>query len=128
MNKIIKVIGNFEDLYHGNGASVDSIKEAEKKLKTKFSEEYYDYLCAFGTATFDGDEFTGLTDIERKDVVLVTEKYRRMFGKDFDDKYVIEETNIDGIVIWQSSTGEIFQSNMEGEIKKICDSLIEYIV
>lgn len=30
MNKIIKVIGNFEDLYHGNGASVDSIKEAEK--------------------------------------------------------------------------------------------------
>ena len=59
MNKIIKVIGNFEDLYHGNGASVDSIKEAEKKLKTKFSEEYYDYLCAFGTATFDGDEFTG---------------------------------------------------------------------
>ena len=59
---------------------------------------------------------------------MVTEKYRRMFGKDFDDKYVIEETNIDGIVIWQSSTGEIFQSNMEGKIKKICDSLIEYIV
>ncbi len=43
------------------------------------------------------------------------------------DWYVIEQLNIDAIVIWQSSSGEIYQTSPNTEPEKICESLADYI-
>lgn len=39
-----------------------------------------------------------------------------------EDWYVIEETGIDGIVIWQDAEGNVYQNQ-----EKICSSLAEYV-
>jgi hypothetical protein len=41
--------------------------------------------------------------------------------------YVVEQANIDGIVIWQSETGEVFQTMPNALPIKISDSLLEYL-
>lgn len=43
------------------------------------------------------------------------------------DLYVVEELQIDGIVIWQSETGMVFQTVMDGNTKEIYPSLAKYI-
>lgn len=44
-----------------------------------------------------------------------------------EDMYVLEDTNIDGIVIWQASDGEVFQSVNGSDFMKIANGLQEYI-
>ena len=41
--------------------------------------------------------------------------------------YVIEQAHIDGIVIWQSGDGDIYQTIPGYNPQKIADSLAEYI-
>ena len=41
--------------------------------------------------------------------------------------YVIEETHMDDIVIWQNAKGEIYQTAPNAKPIKICDSLAEYV-
>ena len=41
--------------------------------------------------------------------------------------YVIEQANMDGIVIWQSPKGEIYQTSPNSSYKKICNSLSDYL-
>lgn len=43
------------------------------------------------------------------------------------DLYVVEKLQIDGIVIWQSETGMVFQTVMDGNTKEINPSLAKYI-
>ena len=43
------------------------------------------------------------------------------------DWYVVEQANIDGIVIWQAVSGEIYQTQPGAQPVKIADSLTEYI-
>lgn len=44
-----------------------------------------------------------------------------------DTMYVIENTGVDGIMIWQDTKGKIYQTKPESKPKKIVDSLAEYI-
>ena len=41
--------------------------------------------------------------------------------------YVVEVLNMDGIVIWQAVTGEVFQVSPGTQPIKVCDSLAEYL-
>ena len=41
--------------------------------------------------------------------------------------YVIENTCIDGIIIWQDANGIIYKSRPNLEPEKIADSLVDYI-
>lgn len=41
--------------------------------------------------------------------------------------YVIEQANIDGIVVWQNSIGEIYQTGPRVNCIKISNSLLEYM-
>ena len=41
--------------------------------------------------------------------------------------YVIEETNMDGVVIWQSSEGMIYQSSPGISLEMMYDSFADYI-
>lgn len=116
-----------KDLIKGKGASQEDINSAENTLSLKFSNEYKEYLSVFGFVSFDGKELTGICGISRLDVVNVT-KNERSYNPDVpDDWYVIEELNIDGIVIWQSETGEVYQTSPNSKPTKIYNSLSEYI-
>lgn len=124
---ITTVIQNQHDLFVGNPASITDIKQAENKLNVAFSKDYKDYLLAFGFAIFEGHELTGLCDGRRLDVVKIT-----LDEKDFtqaipDNWYVIEQTNVDGIVIWQDSQGQVYQVAQNGTIQNVYDSLCDYI-
>ena len=81
----------------------------------------------YGIAAFAGHELTGLSDAKRTNVVDVTIKERNRNINIPDELYVIEETNMDGIVFWQNQKGEVFRSYSSGEITKAYDSLEEYL-
>ena len=41
--------------------------------------------------------------------------------------YVIEKLGVDGIIVWQAPTGEIYYSSLDMDMVKRCDSLYEYV-
>jgi hypothetical protein len=85
-------------------------------------------LKEIGLACFDGHELTGLTKTARLNVVSVTKEQRERFGKDTSSWYVVEETNIYGIVIWQGSDATVYETSPTSNAKKIANSLSEYIL
>lgn len=126
MSKIVDVIKNAPDFIGGAGVSEDEIRVAELALNIKFSNEYKIYLKEIGLASYDMHELTGICKQDRLDVIKVTKNARKNFP-DLSDKYVVEETGIDGIVIWQDSSGAIYQAIPNLPIEKIANSLADYI-
>lgn len=109
------------------GVTEDEIRVAEQTLGLSFAKEYRTYLQAFGLASFQGHELTGIIKSPRLSVVAQTIAERNNNPHIPDDMYVIEIANIDGIVIWQGSTGEIFETIYDGVPTLICKSFSEYI-
>lgn len=105
----------------------DRIEESQKELGVKFSSDYYTYLQNYGCASFYGHELTGICNFPRLNVVDVTIEERASNSQVPQNLYVVEEANIDGMVIWQSASGEIYQSLPGKELKKIANSLSDYI-
>ena len=127
MKDIIEAIDSIEDVIHGKIVSESDVTKAELKLRLKFSKDYRCYVKTFGCMLIDGREFTGISKSKNYDVVSIT-KHHRKFNPDIPlDWYVIEQLNIDGIVIWQATSGEIYQTAPNTEPKKICDTFAEYI-
>lgn len=110
-----------------NGATNAQITEAEEQLSVSFSNEYKQYLSDIGFAIYEGHELTGICKAKRLNVVDVTLIERTITPDVPADWYVIEQLNIDGIVIWQSTSGEIFQTSPNAKHKKICNCLADYI-
>lgn len=127
MNEFIKKIKTKPYFISGNGAENFQIVEAENLLNLKFSDEYKHHLLSMGVASADGHEFTGITSIERLNVVNVTSEERKNNPHVPNNLYVIEQANIDGIVIWQSETGEVYQTSPGSKPIRLCCSLCEYI-
>lgn len=127
MNDFIKKLKILPDFVSGKGTETTEVGSAEKRLGLKFSDEYKQYLLTVGVASADGHEFTGITPIERINVVNVTEYERKNNPTVPGNLYVIEQANIDGIVIWQSETGEIYQTMPNTNPVRLCNSLSEYI-
>ncbi len=105
----------------------EKIKYAELQLGLKFSKEYIDYLSEFGAATYEGHELTGIIKEDRLNVVMVTLKEKGFNAVISGPFYVVEKTNIDGVVIWQAEDGQIFSSVPNQPLTKLCDSLAEYV-
>ncbi len=126
MSIIVETLKSKLLLNSPNIVSEEEIYNAEEILSLKFAKEYKDYLSEFAYAVFDGHELTGICKISRLNVVDVTLEERN-YNNVPNDWYVIEQANIDGIVIWQSKTGEIYQTAPNSEPIKLCDSLSEYI-
>lgn len=127
MSDIIKMLPEMLDFFSSSGASAEQIDEAEKKLELRFSDEYREYLLKFGFASADGHELTGICTSPRLNVVDVTIT-ERVRNPNLEKKYyVIEQVNIDRIVIWQSNTGEIYQTTPNTQPLKLCNSLCEYL-
>lgn len=127
MDNIIQTLQSMNDCIHGKGVKESEIQQTELELEVKFAGDYRQYLLSFGLVAYDGHELTGITKSKRLNVVDVTKKARQYTTNVPDDWYVIEETNIDGIVIWQSSEGTIYQTQPGHTPAVICNSLNEYI-
>lgn len=115
------------DYIGSNGRTEEEIVNAEKELDTTFANDYREYLENIGLVCFGSRELTGLTKTSRLDVVFVTKEQRLLNQNIPGDWYVIEETHIDGIVIWQSPSGEIYQAVADMPGRKIYNTLVEYV-
>lgn len=127
MANIIEVMKNIPDYIGSNGRSEGEIAAAEKSLGTMFAPDYRLYLKEIGLACFDGHEFTGITNDARLSVVAITEQERATNPNIPSSWYVVEQTGFDGIVIWQDADGAVYQTTPNSMLKKIANSLLEYI-
>lgn len=109
--------------------SVDAgeIKKAEEDLQVSFSQEYIDYVTEYGFITWRGHELTGICQAKRLNVVDVTQEERENNPEISNNLYVIEQTHIGNIVIWQDEIGTIFRTDYQSQPKKIAESLREYL-
>lgn len=123
---LLETIKSMPDALIGKGVDKESIEVAELSLGLSFSPEYRMYLENYGIVAVNGHELTGICQSDRINVVLVTISARQTHSVK-DDWYVIEQANIDGIVIWQSSDGVVYQTAPNSYTNKICESLADYI-
>ena len=127
MENIIDMLKEKDCFCSLKGVTEDEIRAAEQTLGLSFTKEYRAYLQAFGLASFQGHELNGIIKSPRLSVIAQTVAERNNNAHIPDDMYVIEIANIDGIVIWQGSTGEIFETIYDGVPTLICKSFSEYI-
>lgn len=126
MTSVLGVLRNAPDFIGGKGCGEADIRAAEQALGLSFASEYREYLGTFGLACFDGHELTGVCKAPRLNVTDVT----RAAWKNCPEAsgwYVVEQANIDGIVIWQSPSGEIYQTMPGIPARRLCDDLTAYI-
>lgn len=124
---VLEAIKEKELLSQPHPATDEQVNSAENILNTTFSDDFRDYLKTYGTIAYLGHELVGISDTEYLNVVNATSEERDFVENIPKVWYVVERLNVDGIVIWQSSSGEIYQTAPNSEPKKIYDSLAEYI-
>lgn len=127
MNNIIEIINSLQDMIPLKAATATQITDAELQLRVSFSDEYKEYLSTFGAIMADGIELTGIAKAEHRNVVSVTKAEHKLNSKVPNTMYVIENTHIDGVVIWQDATGSVYRTQPEMEPQKIADSMTEYL-
>lgn len=122
-----EILDQVPDLIAGTGASEKEIEKAEGTLGVKFAKDYKEYLLNYGAIMFDGHELTGISKADYLDVVKVTRNQRKYYAdKNATEMYVIENMGFDGIVVWQTSDGAVYETE-NGHRKIIAHSLVEYI-
>lgn len=126
MNAILDVLRNAPDFIGGKGCGNVAISDAEQALGIRFAPDYRAYLQKIGLACFDGHELTGICKAFRLNVVDVTLDERKQCP-DAAGWYVVEQANVDGIVICQAPSGEIYQTMPGVSARKIYNSLTEYV-
>lgn len=127
MKDIIKTIQSIPNMLSLKAATTAEITNAEIELRIGFSDEYKKYLLAFGAIIADGIELTGIAKSKHRDVVSVTKQEWDLNNNVPHTMYVIENTGIDGIIIWQSSVGKIFKTSPNSQPTQIAESLNEYL-
>jgi len=128
MSKIIDVINDLSELLATGAADRTSIDDAEKELGLKFATEYKEYLGAFGSVIAEDVEITGIAKSKNRNVVAVTKREWELNPQVEHNMYVVENLAIDGIIIWQDETGNVFESMPNKQAKKVADSLADYIL
>lgn len=127
MNKIETIINSFKRKRFTGSVSDEIIEKAEKELGLSFSSEYIDMLKSYGSLCVKGEEFLGI-DINNYDVVKATNKARNTSSDFPQNMYVIEDMAIDGILLLQKTTGEIFTYQPYQSLQKVTDSLADYLL
>lgn len=124
---IIDTLNKMQNITVGTGATDEQIDIAEKALGVDFASEYIRYLKRFGIFTANNIELTGITDIDRLNVVFATKRERNLNSKIPNDMYVIENLAIAGFVALQDGSGSVYYISPCYEPKKMFGSLEEYI-
>ena len=128
MSDIINIIKSLPQLSYVDGASKSSISNAETQLCLTFSSEYRKYLAEFGSIAAKGIELTGLINADYCNVVFITKQEWELNNNIPHTMYVVENTCVDGIIVWQDSKGYIYKSAPNSTPKKIAKSLSDYIL
>ena len=127
MKNIVNVVKSLPELLTFKQATTTQITDAEIQLRLRFSDEYKEYLLNFGAIVAEGIELTGIAKSEHRNVVAITKREWKLNSKVPRKMYVIENTCVDGIIIWQDQNGTIYQTSPNSEPKKIADSLCTYL-
>ena len=127
MSSITKTLKSFSDLLALSPVQESEISKAENMLSLTFAPEYREYLSAFGAAAANGHELTGILKSERLSVVKVTTREWGLNPQVPHTMYVVENPAVDGIIVWQDVSGQIFQSSPNNAPKMIADSLADYL-
>ena len=127
MKDIIGILKEKQSFYSLGAATAEAVREAEQKLDLEFTDEYKQYVKTLGAVSFEGHELTGVCDSKRLNVVDVTAQERSYCSEIPKDWYVIEQTNMDGITIWQASDGVVFLAAPGKKPQKLANSLAEYV-
>lgn len=69
----------------------------------------------------------GFAKSKERNVISVTKREWKANDKIKHDLYVVENLGIDGIIIWQESSGKIYESMPNCDVKLIAGSLAEYL-
>lgn len=128
MSNIVQVINSLPNLLSLKPAEECQIVDAAIQLRISFAEEYKEYLAEFGAILADGIELSGIAKSDHRSVVALTQKEWSLNPKVSHNMYVIENTCIDGIVVWQDASGAIYQSRPSMEPIKIADSFSDYLL
>ena len=126
MSKILEKIDSFKRKRYTGGVSVDIIEEAEKTLSVTFANEYKDILTNYGFLFVKGEEFLGL-DSNSYDIVKATLEARDEYVDFPTGMYVIENIAIDGILLIQDATGNIYFFQTNSPLQKVKSSICEYL-
>lgn len=126
MDKISTIIDAFKRKRFTGGIVCSVIEKAEKELNISFSAEYHELLQKYGSLCVKGEEFLGI-DIDNYDVVKATKEARSASNSFPQDMYVIENMAIDGILLLQKTTGEIYTYQPNLPIHKVSNSLADYL-
>ena len=126
MSDIISKLQKKSGFVSLSSAAEEKIIQAEEALNLTFTDEYRKYLTAFSVVSFYGHELTGICSSPRLNVVDVTISERISNPTVPTNWYVVEQANIDGIVVWQSCTGEVWQTMPNAPPVKLYESLCEY--
>lgn len=127
MYDVIEFLQSKEELLTGKAVDEGAIERIEEQLGVSFADDYKKIVSICGFVCVDGHEITGITNAKRLNAYEVTIKERESVACDMSGMYVIEQTHIDEIVIWQSASGEVFQTNGNHGPVKIADSIINYL-
>ena len=127
MTKIVKLIDSLPNLLTLKPATAKEITEAEIRLRVGFAEDYKEYLAAFGAIMAEGIELSGIAKSEHRNVVSLTKKERELNSKVPYNMYVIENTGVDGIIIWQDTNGTVYQTTPDAGPLPIASSLWAYL-
>lgn len=127
MKSIVETIQSLPSMISFKPAANGEIINAQIELRVSFAEEYKSYLSTFGAIVAEGIELTGIAKAKHRDVVLVTKQEWDMNGNVPHTMYVIENTGVDGIIIWQSSEGKIYRTTANSQPVQIAESMTEYI-
>jgi len=127
MSELVEYLQSKGELITGKPAEEVEIAKIEEMLGVGFAEDYRSMLKSFGFVCVDGHEITGITNAKRLNVYDVTMKERANVSCDMPGLYVIEQTYIDGIVIWQSASGEVYRTAANSKPVKIADGMGGYL-
>lgn len=108
-------------------SSESEIVCAEEKLEVCFAEDYKNLLRLSGFVIYDHHELAGICKDSRLNVVSLTLQEKKNVPNVPKNWYAIEKLDIDGIIVWQCETGEIFVSMPNSQFLKKDNSLAEYI-
>ncbi len=126
MDNVVDFLQSKGNLLTGKPVDEVEIEKIEERLGVRFADEYKKIISTYGFVCVDGHEITGITDAKRLNVYEVTMKERESMTCDMPGLYVIEQTHIDDIVIWQSGSGKIYQTISGLKPEKIADNIIDY--
>lgn len=126
MNNIITTIESFKRKLFTGSVSSELIVNAENELGISIAPEYKEVLKKYGSLCVKGEEFLGI-NCDNYDLVKATNEARKN-DKNFPlDMYVIENTAIDGILIVQNFTSELFSYQPNGKLQNVATCLDEYL-